>query len=84
MSEKLIINARGTVTLPAKLRQKLGLHQGDVLEIEEKDGQLILRPTVNLPQRWYTDAEIAGWAAADQLTEEQLKAWEKRFPTPKA
>lgn len=84
MSEKIILNARGTVTLPSKLRQKLGLHQGDVLEVEEKDGLLILKPTTSYPVRWYSDQEVAAWTVADQMSPEDLKRWEKRFPTPKA
>lgn len=81
MSEKLIVNNRGTVTLPIKMRQHLGLKAGDVLEIEEKNGQMLLKPTISLPLRQYDDAEIKSWMVADAMTQEQcgrFDAWLKK------
>lgn len=81
MSEKLILNARGTITLPSKFRRQLGLKTGDVLEIEEKDGLLVLRPTVSLPIEIYSDEQVNAYVAADALSPEQearFDAWKKK------
>jgi antitoxin PrlF len=79
--EKIIVNERGTVTLPAKVRKHLGLKAGDVLQLEERDGQIILHPTITLPLRWYTDEEIARWEEEGRMTPERQKrldAWLKK------
>ena len=79
--ETLVVSDRGTLTLPAKVRKRLGLKRGDVLKLEERDGQIILHPTVTLPMRWYTDEEIARWVEQDTLTEDQkrrFEVWKKK------
>ena len=79
--EKIVVNERGTVTLPAKVRKHLGLKAGDVLSLEERDGQIILHPTVTLPLRWYTDDEVKRWTEEDRMTPEQerrYEAWKKK------
>lgn len=79
--EKIVVNERGTVTLPAKLRKHLGLKGGDVLQLEERDGQIILHPTVTLPLRWYTDEEIARWEEEGRMTPDdhrRVEAWKKK------
>jgi AbrB family looped-hinge helix DNA binding protein len=73
--ERIVVNERGTVTLPAKVRKHLGLKAGDVLHMEERDGQIILQPTVTVPVRWYTDEEIKRWTEQDKMTPDQ----ERRF-----
>ena len=48
------INSRGVVTLPAKLRQALGLKADDQLIAETTSDGLLLRPAVTLPVEMYT------------------------------
>ena len=38
----------GQITLPAKLRDALGLQEGDYLEAELEDGRIVLKPKVVL------------------------------------
>ena len=38
------VTIKGQVVIPAKLRQKLGIKKGTRLYIEERNGELILRP----------------------------------------
>lgn len=38
------IQQRGLLTLPKKLRDSLGLQEGQILGITEKDGKIILEP----------------------------------------
>jgi AbrB family looped-hinge helix DNA binding protein len=39
----------GAIELPADLRQRLGLLEGDEVILEERDGGLFLRPAPEMP-----------------------------------
>ena len=54
MQATLTITSRGVVTLPAKLRQALGLKADDQLIAETTPEGLLLRPAVTLPLEVYT------------------------------
>lgn len=54
MKATVTINSRGVVTLPAKLRQALGLKADDQLIAETTPEGLLLRPAVTLPLEVYT------------------------------
>jgi AbrB family looped-hinge helix DNA binding protein len=54
MKATLTINSRGVVTLPAKLRQALGLKADDQLIAETTPEGLLLRPAVTLPLEVYS------------------------------
>lgn len=44
----LQIRARGTLTLPVKIRERYGLEEGDPLTLIDLDGALILVPRIGL------------------------------------
>ena len=54
MQATVTINSRGVVTLPAKLRQALGLKADDQLIAETTPEGILLRPAVTLPVEVYT------------------------------
>lgn len=54
MKTTVTITSRGVVTLPAKLRQVLGLKADDQLIAETTPEGLLLRPAVTLPVEVYT------------------------------
>lgn len=54
MKTTLTITERGVITLPAKLRQALGLTANDQLIAETTPDGLLLRPAVALPIEMYT------------------------------
>ena len=52
----LTIQRRGTLTLPAELRRRLGIEQGSQVELTQRDdGVVELRPVVAVPadQAWF-------------------------------
>jgi len=55
MRASLTINSRGVITLPAKLRQALGLKADDQLIAETTPEGLLLRPAVTVPVEIYSD-----------------------------
>ncbi len=58
MKATLTITARGVVTLPAKLRQALGLKADDQLIAETTPEGLLLRPAVTLPVEIYSEDRV--------------------------
>lgn len=49
------VRARGTITVPAELREKLGLHEGDHVSFDVQDDQLVVTPVRVIPrqQAWF-------------------------------
>ena len=74
MKENAIVSSRGQITLPAKLRRRLGIKPGDVVTVEERAGQVILKPAVVLETAVYSDEEIARWDAEDRFEEGEREA----------
>jgi len=44
VGEKVKVGMRGQVVIPKKLREKLNIEHGVILEIEEKEEGLLLKP----------------------------------------
>jgi AbrB family looped-hinge helix DNA binding protein len=65
MQATLTINSRGVVTLPAKLRQAMGLKAEDQLIAETTPEGLLLRPAVTLPVEMYTPQREQEFDAAE-------------------
>lgn len=65
MQATLTINSRGVVTLPAKLRQAMGLKADDQLIAETTPQGLLLRPAVTLPIELYTPERVQEFDAAE-------------------
>ena len=55
MKATLTVTSRGVVTLPARLRQALGLKADDQLIAETTPEGLLLRPAVTLPVEMYSE-----------------------------
>lgn len=58
MKTTVTVTSRGVITLPAKLRQALGLKADDILIAETTPEGLLLRPSVTLPVEIYSDERI--------------------------
>ena len=65
MQAILTINSRGVVTLPAKLRQAMGLKADDQLIAETTPQGLLLRPAVTLPLEIYTAERVKEFDAGE-------------------
>jgi len=53
------VGKRGTVVVPARLRQRFGLQEGTLLIAEEQSGGILLRPAVAVPVESYSDERKA-------------------------
>lgn len=65
MKATVTLTSRGVVTLPAKLRQALGLQADDPLIAESTPEGLLLRPAVTLPVEVYTPQREREFDAAE-------------------
>ena len=74
MKSTVIVNSRGVVTLPAKLRQSLGIKADDHLIAETTPEGLLLRPAVTLPIEMYTDERIAEFDREERELEKLMRA----------
>ncbi|HSJ57352.1 MAG TPA: AbrB/MazE/SpoVT family DNA-binding domain-containing protein [Anaerolineae bacterium] len=67
------IRKRFQVTIPQSAREDLNLSEGDVLAVEVRDQEIILRPQkiVDRDQAWYWTPE---WQAAEREADEDIAA----------
>jgi AbrB family looped-hinge helix DNA binding protein len=65
MKATVTITSRGVITLPAKLRQSMGLQADDHLIAETTPDGLLLRPAVTLPVEIYTPERVQEFDAAE-------------------
>ncbi len=77
MKATLTVTSRGVVTLPAKLREALGLKADDQLIAETTPEGLLLRPAVTLPVEIYSGERIREFDAAEAELEKLLRGKKK-------
>jgi antitoxin PrlF len=71
MSETLVVSSRGQITLPAALRKRLGIKSGDVVILEDRGHEVVLKPGIVLEIQHYSDEQIAQWDAEDKLSDQK-------------
>ena len=80
MSEAMAqISRRGTITLPAEVRKRLGLEEGDVLTVRLSGRSIVLTPAVLTPIELYSDERIAEFEQGARLTEHELAAAQRAW-----
>jgi AbrB family looped-hinge helix DNA binding protein len=78
MKTTLTVTSRGVVTLPARLREALGIKAEDRLIAETTPEGLLLRPAVTLPIELYSDQRVREFDAAERELEKVLNRKKKR------
>ena len=78
MKTTLTVTRRCVVTLPAKLRQALGIKADDQLIAEMTPEGLLLRPAVTLPIEIYTDQRIREFDESEAELERVLRGKKKK------
>lgn len=81
MKATITVTSRGLVTLPAKLREAMGIKPDDHLIAETTPDGLLLRPAVTLPVEVYTAEREREFDAAEA---ELALALAKRRKAPAA
>ena len=78
MKSTVTMTARGVVTLPAKLREAMGLKADDLLIAETTPEGILLRPAVTLPIETYSDRRVREFDQAEADLARTLAARKKR------
>ena len=71
MPETLVVSSRGQITLPAATRKRFGIKGGDVVILEDRGSEIVLKPGMVLEVQQYTDDQIAQWDADDKLDDRE-------------
>lgn len=68
----VVFKQKSQVTIPKNLVKKLNLKVGDKLDIDIKDGKLIITPIIIIPkdQEWYYTRE---WQEMENEADKQLR-----------
>lgn len=69
MAETIVVSDRGQITLPARLRKRLGIKGGDFVILEERGHEIVLKPGMVVQVDYYSDEQVAEWDRQDRLTE---------------
>ena len=72
MQNKVTINERGVITIPAALRQAYGLKANDDLIIEGTEKGILLRPAFSVPIELYTQERIDEFARDEEAIGQYL------------
>ncbi|MSP73714.1 MAG: AbrB/MazE/SpoVT family DNA-binding domain-containing protein [Myxococcales bacterium] len=79
--ETLIVSGRGQITLPASMRKHLGIAPGSAVIVEERDGELMVKPAAIVEIDTYSDAQIAEWDREDALSADERRRILARLQT---
>lgn len=83
MRENAVVSSRGQITLPAGIRKRLGIKPGGVVILEDRDGELVIRPAAVVAVEMFSDRQIAEWDAEDQLAQGEREEIRRRLaPRP--
>lgn len=77
MAVTLQVRQRGTLTLPAKLRAKYKIEEGDVFTLIDLDGVLVLSPRVSIVPKLVGEIERLR-EASGQTVEDLIKGLDEQ------
>lgn len=79
----LALRKNAQLTLPKKVRETLGLHEGDLIEVKVKSKKIVLTPqmTIDSEQAWFWTKE---WQKKEVKASADIKAGRvKKFSSAK-
>jgi AbrB family looped-hinge helix DNA binding protein len=66
--ESAKVGKRGAIIVPAKLRQRFGIHEGSIVTAEERDDGILIRPAVIVPVEVYSPERKAEFLLSNATT----------------
>ena len=71
MNETLVVSSRGQITLPAAIRKRLGIKSGDIVMLQDRGNEIVLKPGIALEVQPYTDEQMTQWDKEDNLSKQE-------------
>lgn len=70
------MQSKGLVTIPKKLRERVGIGENDLIRVRTDRGRLTIEPvrTLAYPVRSYTDADVREFIELDKEESKELHA----------
>ena len=68
--EVVTLSSKGQIVIPAKVRKKFSLKEGDSLVLVEENDTIRLQPLVNLSELWGVDQQKDTGTALKELRKE--------------
>lgn len=84
MSDLIQVRKKAQVTLPQSIRQKLGIEEGDFLDVRVRSGEIVLKvkKLVDKEQAWFWTER---WQQGEKAAEADIHAGRvHRFPDAKS
>ena len=84
MSELIQVRKKAQITLPVSVRQKLGVEEGDYMDVQVRDGEIVLKlkKLVDKDQAWFWTKR---WQQGEKEAEEDIRDRRvHRFPDAKS
>jgi len=74
MLDTVKIGRNGALVIPAKMRRRLGLDEGDLVLIEETGDGLVIRPAVAMPIEVYSKERKAEFLLNNAINRDDYEA----------
>ena len=73
MSELIQVRKKAQLTLPLSVRKKVGVEEGDFMDVQVRDGEIVLKlkKLVDKEQSWFWTKR---WQQGEKEAEEDIKA----------
>ena len=73
MSELIQVRKKAQITLPLSVRKKLGIEEGDFMDVQVRDGEIVLKvkKLIDKEQAWFWTKR---WQEGDKEAEEDIRA----------
>jgi len=84
MSELIQVRKKAQLTLPLSIRQKLGVEEGDYMDVQVRDGEIVLKvkKLIDKDQAWFWTKR---WQQGEKEAEEDIHSGRvQRFPDAKS
>ena len=84
MSELIQVRKKAQLTLPLSVRRKLGVEEGDFMDVQVRDGEIVLKvkKLVDKEQAWFWTSR---WQQGEKEAEEDIRTGRvHQFPDSKS
>lgn len=72
-AETITVGKRGIIVIPAALRKRFGLHEGDLLITEDHGNGILIIPAVAIPVEIYSKERKAEFILSNAIDEEDYQ-----------